>query len=408
MTNVGRAAGAAVLSLGAATIGLGVGVTPADAAVCWPLASASIKGPSGTITAGSTVHASATVSGMLLQAHMQITGPGLDQQVGPSRISGVIGGDVRVPKPGVFTLTVAGNGTGCVYDSDAFTVKARSTSKVPADHSASAGDAARTSGLPTSTRGLGTPGSPSPFKPPPATSDGSGPTLRYPSADPQVAAPPVRHSGPSATNTAETMPPIRWEQSIAIALVLLLLSAHLGMWSRRQRLAESGMVSVRRRREARPLDATVSPGTAPNAPARLSESTDERPVDEASEVSIQEHERHATGESDAPGGRTGGAADRTVPGGGPASENADQRDEEPDRVSPDARERSGAEASGDRRAGGRSAESGAGGTRTGSPSRSAAFVSTAQAITTGRKTRIDDIASHMGSRGGYRGRRRRG
>lgn len=250
MTKVRRTSSAAVLPLVAAAVGLGVGATPADAAICSPLSSASISGPSGTITAGSIVHASASVSGMLLTAHMQITGPGLDRQVGPSAISGTIEGAVRVPEPGVFTLRVLGNGTGCVYDSDAFSVKARPSASSPSPGGAAAGapsapGASRASRAPKGTRdgatsGLRAPSSRMPFRLPPVAPDGTGPSVRYPSVDPQVAAPPVKQTQPRADNAAETLPRIKWGQSIAIALVLLLLSAHMGMWSRRQRLAEAG------------------------------------------------------------------------------------------------------------------------------------------------------------------------
>jgi hypothetical protein len=255
VTKVRRTSGAAVLPLVAAAVGIGVGATPADAAICSPLSSASITGPSGTPTAGSTVHASARVSGMLLTAHMQIIGPGLNQQVGPSAISGTIEGAVRVPEPGVYTLKVMGNGTGCVYDSDAFSVKARPSASTPTPRGAgapSAPGASRAPRLPKgihdgATKGLKTPSSRMPFRLPPVAPDGTGPSVRYPSADPQVAAPPIKQSQPQATNAAHTVPPIKWGQSIALALVLLLLSAHMGMWSRRQRLAEAGL----RRRGAR-------------------------------------------------------------------------------------------------------------------------------------------------------------
>jgi hypothetical protein len=272
VTNVRRGAGAAVLPLVAAAVGIGVGATPADAAICSPLSSASITGPSGTVTAGSTVHARARVSGMLLSAHMQITGPGLNQQVGPSAISGVIEGDVRVPQPGAYTLKVMGNGTGCVYDTDSFSAKERATTSKPSPQrsgggASGGGRTARTSRLPkrvpnNGSTGLRTPGSGSPFRLPSVTPDGSGPSLRYPSSDPQVAAPPIRQPQPQANNAAQTVPPIKWGQSIGIALVLLLLSAHMGMWSRRQRLAEAGG----RGRGTRP-DTPVAPPTPRDTPA---------------------------------------------------------------------------------------------------------------------------------------------
>ncbi|MCO5994940.1 hypothetical protein [Actinoallomurus rhizosphaericola] len=101
----------------------------------------------------------------------------------------------------------------------------------------------------------------SPFSLPSLAPNGSGIGFQYPTPDPQIAEPAakqVRADDASATS------PIKWGQSIAAALVLLLLSAHFGMWSRRQRLAAEaraaqagpagkptggrGPASVRRRR----------------------------------------------------------------------------------------------------------------------------------------------------------------
>jgi hypothetical protein len=48
---------------------------------------------------------------------------------------------------------------------------------------------------------------------------------------------------PLAHNVSQTTP-IKWGQSLAVALVLLIISAHLGMWSRRQRLATEGARST--------------------------------------------------------------------------------------------------------------------------------------------------------------------
>jgi hypothetical protein len=68
-----------------------------------------------------------------------------------------------------------------------------------------------------------------------------------------------------ARNVSETTP-IKWGQSLAIALVLLVISAHLGMWSRRQRLAAEGprtdggkRIS---RKKARRANATVTETSA--------------------------------------------------------------------------------------------------------------------------------------------------
>jgi hypothetical protein len=76
-----------------------------------------------------------------------------------------------------------------------------------------------------------------PFSLPSVGPDGSGIGFQYPTPDPQIAAPAAKQvrAGDASAST-----PIKWGQSIAAALVLLLLSAHFGMWSRRQRLAAEG------------------------------------------------------------------------------------------------------------------------------------------------------------------------
>jgi hypothetical protein len=241
--------------MAAAALAVGLNQQPADAAGCPPLASATITAPTGTVTAGSSVHVSAKISGlMLLQAHLQISGPGLDKQVGNSAVSGEIKGDVVVPKPGYFTLAVVGNGTKCTYQTAGFPVKEKASaakpthssmpSKTPRAGGGGSGSAAGAPSLPTgsvgngagSNFGLNPLNGASPFSLPSVAPDGSSQGFQYPSPDPQVASPPSR---PVARNVSETTP-IKWGQSLAIALVLLVISAHLGMWSRRQRLAAEG------------------------------------------------------------------------------------------------------------------------------------------------------------------------
>jgi hypothetical protein len=239
--------------MAAAAIAVGLNQQPADAAGCPPLASASISPPTGTVRAGSSVHVSANISGlMVLKAHLQISGPGLDKQVGSSVVSGSIQGDVVVPKPGYFTLAVVGNGTKCTYKTAGFSVKEKAGAAKPSHSSAPSGTPRSGSGgsgssgagapsLPTGSAGNGAGANfglnplngASPFSLPSVAPDGSSQGFQYPSPDPQVASPPSR---PVARNVSETTP-IKWGQSLAIALVLLVISAHLGMWSRRQRLA---------------------------------------------------------------------------------------------------------------------------------------------------------------------------
>lgn len=243
--------------MAAAAIAVGLSQPAGAVEACPPLASASIQAPTGTVTAGSSVHVGAQISGlMLLQAHLQISGPGLDKQVGSSVMSGSISGDVTVPDAGYYTLAVIGNGTKCTYTTAGFSVKQRASAAKPT-HGSTPGRSPRPGGgKGHSGNGAGAvPGAPSgggaaggnnyglnplngtsPFSLPSVAPDGSMQGFTYPTPDPQVASPPSR---PEARNVSETTP-IKWGQSLAIALVLLVISAHLGMWSRRQRLAAEG------------------------------------------------------------------------------------------------------------------------------------------------------------------------
>ncbi|MCO6007121.1 hypothetical protein NE236_19245 [Actinoallomurus purpureus] len=251
MRKVGKAAAVALMApLTAAAIAVGTSGSANAESTCWPFAHATITPPSGSITAGSTVHVSATVSGMLAKAHLQVSGPGLSRQVGASVSDGVISGDVAVSQSGYFTLAVVGNLTTCTYDTSGFSVNARSTSpkpkpthhKTPSKTPKSGGDTTVPGSAPPLPGSTGTGGVPgaqslnnnSPFSLPSLAPGGSGVGFQYPTPDPQIAAPAakqVRADDVSATT------PIKWGQSIAAALVLLLLSGHFGMWSRRQRLA---------------------------------------------------------------------------------------------------------------------------------------------------------------------------
>lgn len=260
MTRVRKVTAVTLMTpLAAGALALGVNVPAHAADTCWPLAHATITDPGDSITTGSTAHLAAQVSGMLLGSHLQIAGPGFatPQQVGPSKSSGDITGDVVVKKAGYYTLSVVGNGTKCTYESTGFPVKQKPAPK-PTHSSAPAKplQPGKAGGsvpkIPGSLPGGGqipggkTPGGlggvplngSSPFSLPSVAPDGTGPDFQNPTPDPQVAAPagtkPLAHDTSAPT-------PISWEQSVAVAMVLLLLSAHMGMWSRRQRrLATAG------------------------------------------------------------------------------------------------------------------------------------------------------------------------
>jgi hypothetical protein len=251
VTSVRTIAAVSLTSVAAATLAVGSSGAAYAADVCAPLASASITPPSGSITAGSSVHVSAQINGlMLLKAHLQISGPGLDKQVGDSVVTGAIQGDVTVPKAGYFTLAVIGDGTKCTYKTAGFSVKDRpvapkaSQHSSPSARSSASGSRGGSPVLPPpgnggaggNDYGLTPLNSASPFSLPTVAPNGTGLGFEYPTPDPQVASPPSR---PAAHKVSETTP-IKWGPSLALALVLLLISAHLGMWSRRQRLAAEG------------------------------------------------------------------------------------------------------------------------------------------------------------------------
>lgn len=307
MTRVRKVAAVALMTpLAATAIAISVNTSTADADTCFGLSHGKVNDPAGPYTVGETVHASATVSAMLLGAHLQIVGPGVNQQLGANAMNGVIGGDVKVTQVGDYTLSVIGNGTKCTYDSAPFTVKARTANSPKPTHSSKphrtripTGIVGRSGGS-SPFRGITPNGggnyaplpggsSNSPFSLPSVAPDGSSTGFQYPTPDPQVAAPPTQ---PLAHDVSRT-PPVKWGQSVALAMVLLLLSAHLGAWSRRHRLATAGPRTTRgakttARRKNRPSTAEASAmsettpsglasttsGTEPTAPESTGNATE--------------------------------------------------------------------------------------------------------------------------------------
>jgi hypothetical protein len=338
VTRVRKAAAVSLMTpMVGAAIAVGLSHPAVAAEACPPLASASIKPPASTVTAGSSVHVSAKISGlMLLQAHLQISGPGLDKQVGKSVASGEIQGDVTVPKAGYFTLAVIGNGTSCTYQTAGFSARERASTARPKQTStpsksprpgSGGGDASpgAMGPLPTGSTGSGGAGAnnfglnplngASPFSLPSVAPDGSGQGFQYPSPDPQVAAPPP--SQPQARNVSETTP-IKWGQSLAVALVLLVISAHLGMWSRRQRLAAEGARSTgggkwmaRRKTKATPSTVAETTALADGSTATATVTPTSTATDTTAPITTVPSETGpstASPSETAPGGRASGTA----------------------------------------------------------------------------------------------------
>ena len=81
----------------------------------------------------------------------------------------------------------------------------------------------------------------SPLTLPTVAPDGATPGFQYPTPAPQVATPPT--AGPNASN-ASSADLARWGKSVASALILLVVAAHLGMWTRRMRLAQAAAESA--------------------------------------------------------------------------------------------------------------------------------------------------------------------
>ena len=129
MTRVRKVAAVSLMtSAAAAAIAFGLSRPASAVEACPPLASATINAPTGTVAVGSTVRVSAQINGlMLLEAHLQVSGQGLDEQVGKSVMSGSISGNVTVAKAGTYTLAVVGNGTKCTYTSTEFKAEERAT-----------------------------------------------------------------------------------------------------------------------------------------------------------------------------------------------------------------------------------------------------------------------------------------
>jgi hypothetical protein len=335
--------------LAAMAVALGGGAV-AQASGCLGFGTASITPPAGPVTVGSPVTVKASVHNMLLRAHLQVSGPGIDQQVGDSVFGGDITDQITVPEAGTFTLAVIGNATGCTYDSVDFAAKEPAAASKPTH-----GSAHKTL-LPSPGR-AGAPKSSSPF---PSLTPGRGGTdyLQKPftdsspfslpavgpasvpqgfddlSPDPQVAEPPAR---PVARDVVRTTP-VKWGQSIALASVLLLLSAHLGMLSRRQRLAAEGPAGSRAgkamrgrkspgkkaaRETAHATSVLAAAGGEAPAGRAAGDTTDRRATTrDAGSAPIADTPSAGTSRSGAP---TSGSADSTRAGSGAAGQGGPDR-----------------------------------------------------------------------------------
>jgi hypothetical protein len=123
------------------------------------------------------------------------------------------------------------NGTGGTIASGLSTASVA----LPAS-AALAGGRAPAAGLPSASANplLPLPGS-SPLSLPTVAPDGQVPGFQYPTPGPQVADPQTNLSAQKSSSGGV----MRWGKSVALALILLIVAAHLGAWTRRLRLAQA-------------------------------------------------------------------------------------------------------------------------------------------------------------------------
>jgi hypothetical protein len=133
--------------------------------------------------------------------------------------------------------------------------------------------AGTTGGLPAGSPGLpglppGVPLNPlqtnAPITLPSVMPDGATPGFQYPAPAPEVAAP--AQSAPAARNAAATTS-LQWGKSLATALILLVVAAHLGTWTRRVRMAEARGGAARRRTPGDISERATGPDPAGSDPA---------------------------------------------------------------------------------------------------------------------------------------------
>jgi hypothetical protein len=109
----------------------------------------------------------------------------------------------------------------------------------------------------------------SPLSLPTVAPDGQAAGFQYPTPGPQVANPATAPKAEKASSAG----PMRWGKSVALALILLIVAAHLGAWTRRLRLAQAaesspdGAARSPARRNRR-NQTERAPAPAPGSPVR--------------------------------------------------------------------------------------------------------------------------------------------
>jgi hypothetical protein len=250
------------MAAGLTVAGAMVVAAPANAATsCGIGGSASIPGP-GHGTVGSTVSVSAVVKDVV-SVTLKVTGPSgtVTLESGGNALgTTTLSGSFTPSAAGGYDAEVTGNILSCTYASTPFSVSARPSAKPSPSQRKTSGGARTGPGkngsdpyvpssgtignsdpgafnVPTDIPSLGVrSGTSSPYSLPSVSPDGTG-EFSYATPSPDVASNDKR----LASNDM-ALGGLEWGPSIAIVLVLLLVSAHLTAWSRRQRfaMAEAG------------------------------------------------------------------------------------------------------------------------------------------------------------------------
>ena len=215
-------------------------------------------------------------------------------------------------------------GTGGTVSSGLSTTSARLPVATPLAGTAGRAPAARLpSAAPSSTSSanplLPLPGR-SPLSLPTVAPDGQASGFQYPTPGPQVAGPATAPKAEEASSAG----PMRWGKSVALALIMLIVAAHLGAWTRRLRLAQAAEMS--------PDSAAAARGRRRNKAERMHASTPEpaTAADDGAEAagsSAPPVERSRTGSRATGGAGSGRLIDAKGPVANPAllSMNGDTR-----------------------------------------------------------------------------------
>jgi hypothetical protein len=177
---------------------------------------------------------------------------------------------------GAYVRALRSDGSGGVVRSDASSTR----TTIPSGTRGSGGAVTPTPGFGGGATGVPGTSSVNPLNPlqsnspitlPTVGPEGTTPGFQYPTPAPEVAGP--EQNAPNAKNVSATSP-LQWGKSLAIALILLVIAAHLSMRTRRLRTAEAGSGrggSRARVREARKQIVRAEAAAKPGQPVGTAE-----------------------------------------------------------------------------------------------------------------------------------------